>query len=77
MASVLIVGSVLWMTHKLKRINILMYYTLMMVEMSGVNDNNIAVINTLYIASTCGEVNLMGRIESKKFFLFSMSCSLF
>ena len=73
----LIVGSVLWMTHKLKGINILMYYTLIMVQMSRVYNKNNADINTLYVASICGGVNLMGRIERKKLLLFSISCSLF
>ena len=51
-----------------------MYYTLMMVEMIEVYDKNNAVVNTPYVASTCGEVNLMGRIETRKPLLLSTSC---
>ena len=65
------------MTRKLKGINIFIYYTLMMVQMSKVNDKNNAVINTLYVASICGGVNLMEKIEMRKLLLLSISCSLF
>ena len=64
------------MTHKLKGISILMC-TLMVIHMSGVYDNNNAVINTLYAASTCEGVKLMRRIERRKLLLLWMSCCLF
>ena len=65
------------MTQKLNGSKIFIYFTLMMVEMSDVYDKNNAVINTLYITSTCGGVNLMGRIETRKLLLLSISCCLF
>ena len=59
---------VFWISHNLSGMNTLMYYTLMMVQMSGVYNMNkavlyLAAINTLYVASTCGGVYLVQRIE--------------
>lgn len=80
----LVVGTILWMTHEFSGINILMYYTATIVQMSGVYDKRMAVwiaaaIDVVYVVFTsCGVylVEKMGRRRLLIASLIGVICSL-
>ena len=80
----LVVGTILWTTHEFAGINILMYYTATIIQMSGVYDKTEAVwiaaaIDCVYVIFTsCGIylVEKMGRRRLLIASLVGVICSL-
>lgn len=73
----LIVGTIVWATHELSGINIMMYYTATIVQMAGVHDKSMAVwiaaaIDAVYTLFTAFGIYLVEKIGRRKLLLTSL-----
>ena len=74
----LIVGTVVWATHELSGINIMMYYTATIVQMAGVYDKSKAVwiaagIDAVYTVFTAAGIYLVEKMGRRPLLLFSLA----
>ena len=73
----LIVGTIVWATHELSGINIMMYYTATIVQMAGVHDKSLAVwiaaaIDAIYTVFTAFGIYLVEKIGRRPLLLTSL-----
>lgn len=80
----LVVGTILWATHEFSGINILMYYTATIIQMSGVYDKTMAVwmaaaIDVVYVIFTSCGIYLVEKMGRRRLLIASLCgviCSL-
>lgn len=74
----LIVGTIVWATHELSGINIMMYYTATIVQMAGVYDKSNAVwiaagIDAVYTIFTAAGIYLVEKMGRRPLLLISLA----
>lgn len=74
----LIVGTIVWATHELSGINIMMYYTATIVQMAGVYDKSKAVwiaagIDAVYTVFTAAGIYLVEKMGRRPLLLCSLA----
>lgn len=73
----ILVGTIVWATHELSGINIMMYYTATIVQMAGVHDKSMAVwiaaaIDAVYTIFTAAGIYLVEKIGRRPLLLTSL-----